>query len=98
MRQWDTKKQFKPRYQLVARVVFLGIWVWLSEEDWPGALRDIGDGLLQLAKHLLTLLFAVMLLIASPVTFPLCCVLERGAAKRRRLAWLRANRRADEDI
>jgi hypothetical protein len=98
MRQWDTKKQFKPRYGYVAKVVFLGVWIALSEQYWWGAFCALWDAVVRLSKMIGNVLLGVILLITSPVMFPIFLLTEVGRAKRQRLAYLRRNRAADEDI
>lgn len=100
MRQWDTKKRFEPRYRLVAQMVFLG---WLMaiagpNTNWRYAWREFCDGLLGLGVNILGLLLGIVLLVLSPIAFPVLCVFERRTARRRRLKYLRVNRKADEDI
>lgn len=98
MRQWDTKKQFKPRYGLVAKVVFLGIWIALSQGDWRCTFRQLGVVLWELVKDIGNVLLGVALLVLSPITFPLFCLVEAKQTRRRRLDYLRRERAADEDI
>lgn len=98
MRQWDTKKQFKPRYGMVAGIVFLGILKAFQYPDWRYTLQDLGRACWRLWGHLGGIVLAILLLVLSPVTFPLLCLVEFSSTRRARLDYLRSNRQADEDI
>lgn len=98
MRQWDTKKEFKPRYDLVAELVFLSWWRMLSKHQWGYAVEALWLGLRAIMIPITGLVFSVVLLAGSPVIFPVFCLLERLLLRKRRLMYLRENRAADADI
>lgn len=98
MRQWDTKKQFKPDYRRVAKVVFLG---WLSaarQPNWRWHLGELWSGLSGLTAGVLGVAFGAVLLASSPVSFPLLCLAHRMTRRRERLSYIRRNRKADADL
>lgn len=98
MRQWDTKKQFEPDYRWVAKMVFLG-WVRAATEpQWRQIVNDLWGALRQLLFALLVIALAVVLLLTSPLSFPLLCLAHRMTRRRQRLNYIRRNRAADADI
>lgn len=89
MRQWDTKRQFKPQYARACGAILLGPW------------RSFKNGVpsyLEAAQSLSDLCLSVAIFICSPVILPVCLFIESRLARSRRLAYLRSNRAADEDI
>ncbi len=97
-RQWDTKKQFEPDYCGVAKIVFLG---WLKAATYPAwgrIVRDLWDALVQLLDAVFGIMLALVLLISSPLSFPLLCLAHRMTRRRKRLNYIRRNRAADADI
>ena len=98
MRQWDTKKQFKPDYKHVARLVFLGLVQAFTQPNWSYTFSEIWSGLSRLISHLMGILLAIVLLVLSPITFPLLCLVVKMRTRARRLEYLRRNRAADEDL
>jgi len=97
-RQWDTKREFKPDYRKVAGGVFLGWWRVLTVKDWAYTFRSMGEDIVTLARLICLLIAALLMLVLSPVVFPLWCFLERRLQRRNRLYWIKRNRAADEDI
>lgn len=94
MRQWDTKRQFKPRYKLVAEIIFMGWLTAIRRIEWHCWVDDIKG----VIEPPLVLSIALLMLLSSPITFPVACAFEYAYVRRRRLRYLRANRRADADV
>lgn len=89
MRQWDTKRQFKPRYGAVFRG-FLLAWVKPS----ANLAKSVSLSLHCIAD----LALGLLLLILSPVMLPVFLIAEKRLTRRRRLDYLIAQRLADKDI
>lgn len=98
MRQWDTKKAFKPRYALVASIVFLGWLKAFTHPSWKRLFGELWAGLFGITAALFGIVLGFLLLALSPIAFPALCLFEVKNTRRRRLQYLRANRRADEDV
>ncbi len=98
MRQWDTKKQFKPRYAEVAGVVFLGWWFVIRSTEWKREARWFVDGVLSLLTPISLVLCGLVFLVLSPIAFPVMCLIEKLSQRSRRLDHIRRNRAADRDI
>jgi len=98
MRQWDTKKHFRPRYAFVAKLVFAGLWIAVTQPNWRYAVSTFLEGCRELSLHVFGVALAVILLVTSPIAFPVLCLAEFLTARKRRLAYLKRNRACDEDI
>lgn len=89
MRQWDTKRQFKPRYGAVFKGFLLA---------WVKPLANLAK-LVSISLHCLAdLALGLLLLILSPVMLPVFLIAERRLTRRRRLDYLIAQRLADKDV
>lgn len=89
MRQWDTKRQFKPRYGAVFKGFLLA---------WVKPLANLYK-LVSISLHCMTdLALGLLILILSPVMLPIFLIAERRLTRRRRLDYLIAQRLADKDV
>lgn len=97
-RQWDTTKKFEPDYRGIAKLVFMGWLRALGEPNW----RFIGSELAHVAGRiggaLAGITLGLVLLITSPLSFPILCLIHKRTRRLERLHYIRRNRRADADI
>ncbi|MBI6558099.1 hypothetical protein YA0868_01925 [Pseudomonas syringae] len=89
MRQWDTKRQFKPRYGAVFKGFLLA---------WVKPLANLAKSISLSLHSLADLLLGILLLVLSPVMLPVFLIAEKRLTRRRRLDYLIAQRLADKDI
>jgi hypothetical protein len=95
-RPWDTKKKFEPDYRGVARLVFLGWLRALGDPNYRSIASELADVIWRIGEALLGIALGVLLLITSPLSFPLICVIHKRSLRAKRLRYLKQNRRADE--
>lgn len=98
MRQWDIKKEFKPDYRWVAGIVFFGWLRAIKEGSWSQICSDAWDVAARLSLDLLGVVLGIVLLLTSPVSFPVFCLIHRQTRRKERLRYIRRNRKADADI
>ena len=98
MRQWDTKKQFKPDYKAITLFVFFGLYLTLRKFDWRTLWFDLRDAFTGLTALAISVMLPVLLLATFPLSLPLMLFLAWKAQRVNRLHYLRSNRKADEDI
>lgn len=97
-RQWDTKKKFEPDYRGIARLVFLGWLRAFGEPNWRYIGSELADVMRRIGEALLGIALGFVLLITSPLSFPLLCLAHKRAIRAKRLRYIRRNRAADRDI
>lgn len=98
MRQWDTKEQFKPDYRGCVRMVLLGWYDDARSRRWRWYLSELWGGLYGLGGGLLTVAAGLVIAMLAPVTVPLLLLAHGRSVRRRRLNYIRRNRKADADI
>lgn len=97
-RQWDTKKKFEPDYRGVAKLVFLGWLRALGDPDYRAIASELVDVMWRIGEALLGIALGVLLLITSPLSFPVICLIHKRSLRAKRLRYIRNNRAADADI
>jgi len=98
MRQWDTKKEFKPDYRSCAKLVFLG---WLQAArytQWRWHLRQLWEAFCGLVTGVAGVAFGISLLALSPAALPLLCLVHKRTRRLQRLRYIRRNRKVDACI
>ena len=86
----------EPNYRGLAKLVFLGWLQAIREPSWGQMACELWDAIRNLAAGLLEVAFGFLLLLTSPISYPLLCLLHRKAVQRKRFRQLR-NRAAEEN-
>ena len=97
-RQWDTKKKFETDYRWIAKLVFLGWLRAFGEPNWRHIGSELADVMWRIGEALLGITLGLLLLLTSPLSFPLLCLLHKRTRRAERLRYIRRNRAADRDI
>lgn len=98
VRLWDTKKQFKPQYGLIAARA-LTVWIRIAcMPEWRSGLLHIGKSIYFIGSAVLCVVASLVFLCLVPVLLPTALIYHKMTRRRARYEYIIRNRAIDRDL